>query len=63
MGSHNILHDSPRHVGNNLDLWILLDKLLDRWADRRVDIRFWHVLREQNLDADALANAALDAEN
>ena len=28
--------------------------------DEGVDVRFWHVLRTQNKQADKLANAALD---
>lgn len=39
----------------NLDAWLV-------WLEEEkgVDVRFWHVSRAQNKQADKLANAALD---
>jgi ribonuclease HI len=45
----------------NADLLRGLDGCLT-WLEEEkgVDMRFWHVPREQNMQADKLANAALD---
>jgi ribonuclease HI len=45
----------------NQDLWTRLDDLvLFLYTDKGVGIDFWHVPREQNKDADSLANWGLE---
>lgn len=43
----------------NGDLFQQLDGLVTSLANRGVFVRFWHVLRDQNKQADKLANAAV----
>ncbi|TRX91649.1 hypothetical protein FHL15_007431 [Xylaria flabelliformis] len=46
----------------NQDLWTkLYDLIYQLYAETEVTIDFWHVLRDQNEDADALANFGLEA--
>lgn len=44
----------------NRDLLSRLDEWVARLERMGVDVRFWHVLRPQNKQADKLADAALD---
>ncbi|KAI1113892.1 ribonuclease H-like domain-containing protein [Nemania sp. NC0429] len=45
----------------NQDLWIRLDNLVQQlYAGTGVGIDFWHVPRDQNTDADSLANRGLE---
>ncbi|KAI0521294.1 ribonuclease H-like domain-containing protein [Xylaria bambusicola] len=46
----------------NQDLFKELLHVINRLGrEKRIRVLFWHVMREQNADADRLANAALDA--
>ena len=44
----------------NADLFRKLDDAVEELSDEDVQVQFWHVGREENGEADCLANAALD---
>ena len=39
----------------NVDLWKRLLRLLNKQAERGCEVRFWHIAREHNVQADELA--------
>lgn len=60
--NNNYTNARGRPVANQ-DLFRELDAICNRLADIRVQARFWLVPRSQNMQADKLANAALDGVN
>lgn len=51
-----------KNVVLNRDLWELLLDLVNVWAERGVEVRFWRIGRELNTETDGAAKAAASSE-